>query len=104
MSLIKGLPRGELARLSSSPMLIIFVVIKDRWEWGILTNRFLVGTGVCLLSILNIGSSKPVYDSEGNPTDSKIWFIAAATSHLLCAIIIIILYLCEHSWTRGKLD
>ncbi|KIM88201.1 hypothetical protein PILCRDRAFT_250405 [Piloderma croceum F 1598] len=68
MSLIKGLPR-------------------DKWEWGVIANRFLVGTGVCLLSILDIGSSKPVFDAEGNPTDSNIWIVAVGTWHLLLIIM-----------------
>jgi len=72
MSLIKGLPR-------------------DKWEWGIITSRFLIGSGTCVLGILDIGASAPVFDSAGNRTTSKIWILMVGDSHLLLIIMAMIL-------------
>jgi len=70
MSLIKGLPR-------------------DKWEWIIITSRFVVGSGVCALALLDIGASKPIFDDNGNGTDSKIWVITVGGSYLLLIIMAI---------------
>jgi len=70
MCLIKGLPR-------------------DKWEWAVIGSRFIIGSGVCGLGVLDIGASKPVFDDFGNRTDSKIWVLVVGNDHLLLIIMAI---------------
>lgn len=59
LSLIKGWPR-------------------DRFEWASITSRLFVGFSTLLLSMLDIDSSRPVFDSNGNLTSSMIWRLNSA--------------------------
>jgi len=70
MSMIKGLPR-------------------DKWEWVVIGTRFLIGSGVCALGILDVGASNPVFDSNGDRTSTKIWVLVVGDSHLLLIIMAI---------------
>ena len=55
----------------------------DKWEWAVIGSRFIIGSGVCGLGVLDIGASKPVFDDFGNRTDSKIWVLVVGNDHLL---------------------
>jgi len=68
MSLIRGLPR-------------------DKWEWGIAVSRYIVGSGICFLALLDIGSTKPIFDSQGHETKSIIWVVARGRAHTLLIIL-----------------
>jgi hypothetical protein len=54
--------------------------LTDKWEWGSVISRLIVGISVLFLSLLSLGSSKPIieFSSDGNETDtnSKIWKLA----------------------------
>jgi len=78
---------------------LIKALPQDKWGWGIIISRFLISSGVCSLAWLDIGSLKPVSDSDGNLTDSKIWSIVVGSNHLLLiimAIVMIILLIIEN--------
>ncbi|KAF7976379.1 hypothetical protein HWV62_6951 [Athelia sp. TMB] len=83
MSCIKGMPR-------------------DKYEWGILGTRCTIGTATCFLAILDIGSSKPIYDADGNMTDSKIWFLALAEGHWLLILLALIMALIQITENVGQ--
>lgn len=55
----------------------------DKWEWAIILSRYLVGSGICFLALLDIGSSKPIFDSQSNQTDSVIWVVARGQGNML---------------------
>lgn len=85
MSFVKAMPRGQKffnACLSSTALFMLKCL--DKWEWGVIVTRIFIGGGICCLSFLDIGSSKPIFDSQGKLTDCIIWVITVGPRHLLC--------------------
>jgi hypothetical protein len=73
---------------------------RDKWEWGVIVTRIFIGGGICCLSFLDIGSSKPIFDSQGKLTDCIIWVITVGPRHLLLIILATsmgVLQIIEHS-------
>jgi hypothetical protein len=48
---------------------------QDALECASISSRIFVGVGTMLLSLLDINSSKPIFDANGNPTSSMIWLL-----------------------------
>lgn len=87
MSFVKGLPRGQhqffiMTDIKLSIHLRVFN-LPDKWEWSLVISRFLVGSGICFLTIFDIGASKPILNSDGKLTDCIIWVVAVGRKHLL---------------------
>jgi hypothetical protein len=93
LTLIQGLPR-------------------DKWEWGSLISRLIVGVGITCLSFLSLGSSTPVIDPNSPQLkfeSKKIWTlnlvnwvlpILAIVLALLQAVEYMLVYLAYRAYFR----
>jgi hypothetical protein len=70
---------------------------RDKWEWGSIISRLITGVTVVSLSALDIGSSKPLLNTNLTTNQSKIWYIVKNDRLLpIFAILIGLLQLTEY--------
>lgn len=68
--------------LSVAVLMFLRRMPRDRYEWGVIIARLILGVGISLLSIFDIGSSAPFLNIDSNfdvtETNARIWRIEDA--------------------------